>query len=318
MRRILSKMNLTALKSSKWLTNYSMWINLAQWLGGIIVVYLLAKLVWVWVEYFASSNEIKPLKASRQTSAATSKRINVNSLIERNIFGRVVQETKKPEVVQENFKETKLNLKLRGIYAADIKSKANAIIEDGRGKQEVYFIDEKLEVGGSVFLRQVFVDKVILETNGRRESLTLETKEMPNSIVTKKDNRKSDSRSSRGKRVEDKRGDQRLSRQLNEYRNKFKENPASVADIINGRPHMVNGELQGFIISPGKDKRLFQELGLRPRDIVKSINGVALNNMQDAMTLMNEAKTMTEVSVDIQRGDQQLSLLLNLNEKVGR
>jgi len=87
--------------------------------------------------------------------------------------------------------------------------------------------------------------------------------------------------------------------------------------VISGRPHFVNGELQGFRIQAGKDKRLFQELGLRTGDVVTTINGVALTNMQDAMTLMNDAQSMQELNVEIQRGNEQLSLLLNLNEKVG-
>ncbi len=308
-------MNLISLKSTNWLTNGAMWINVAQWLGGIIIVFWLAQTVWTWVDHFIAPKTNITLKTAKQTHKNNNAQTNVSSLIARNIFGAQAVKQAKPVEVTENAPETKLNLKLRGIYAADNIKKANAIIEDGRGKQAVYFIDEKLSVSGRVFLRQVQVDKVILETNGKREALTLITEEMP--IVTSK--KSNTTNKSKGKKsVNDKRGDQRISKRLNEYRDKFAQDPTSVADAISGRPHIVNGELQGFSISPGKDRKLFEDLGLRRNDVITSINGVALNNMQDAMSLMQDVKSLSEVSVEIQRGQEQLNLLLNLNEKVGR
>ncbi|MCW9015367.1 MAG: type II secretion system protein GspC, partial [Kangiellaceae bacterium] len=269
--------------------------------------------------------EFKPVRVTSSLSNSNSNsKVQVNQLMKMELFGSLVKEEKKVEIKPvEDAVETKLNLKLRGIYASDEPKKANAIIEDGRGKQAVYFLDEKLDVGGRVYLRQVYVDRIILDNNGSDEKLTLDTQELPNMGLRpggKRDSRKkrNEDDSDARKKVTDKRGNQRISRQLNEYKDKFQKDPSSVADVINGRPHFVDGELRGFSISPGKDKRLFQELGLKRGDVVTSINGVALNNMQDAMTLMNDVQSLTEVSVDIQRGNESLSLLLNLNEKVGR
>ena len=317
-------MNFSQLKSMAWLKNYGAWIAPIQWLGWIIVVFILAKLFWIWVGYFTQPTEFKPVRVTALSSSNSNTKVQVNQLMKMELFGSLVKEEKvEAKPVVTDAKETKLNLKLRGIYAADEAKKANAIIEDGRGKQAVYFIDEKLDVGGRVYLRQVFVDRVILDNNGSDEKLTLDTQELP--LIAPKQGGFKQSRKKRNedkfdqrKKVDDKRGNQRISRQLNEYKNKFQKDPSSVADVINGRPHFVDGELQGFSISPGKDKRLFQELGLKRGDVVTSINGVALNNMQDAMTLMNDVQSLTEVSVDIQRGSESLSLLLNLNEKVGR
>lgn len=308
-----------------WLKNYSFWISPIQWLGWIIVVFILAKLFWIWVGYFTQPSEFKPVRVTSLSSKSnSSSKVQVNQLMKMELFGSLVKEEKvEVKPVVSDAKETKLNLTLRGIYAADEIKKANAIIEDGRGKQAVYFIDEKLDVGGRVYLRQVFVDRIILDNNGSDEKLTLDTQELPNmgfKSSGKKEPRKkrNEDKFDQRKKVDDKRGNQRISRQLNEYKDKFQKDPSSVADVINGRPHFVDGELRGFSISPGKDKRLFQELGLKRGDVVTSINGVALNNMQDAMTLMNDVQSLTEVSVDIQRGNESLSLLLNLNEKVGR
>ncbi|WP_444996873.1 type II secretion system protein GspC [Aliikangiella sp. IMCC44359] len=318
-------MNFSKLVSASWYKDYNNWLPLVQWLGGLIVVVLLAKTVWVWVLYFTAPSDFKPISVKASSVSQKSNQVDVSSLVHMNLFGSVVKEADvKPEV--KDVVETKLNLKLTGIYAADTPDKANAIIEDSRGKQAVYFIGEKLKVGGRVFLRQVYVDRVILESNGRNEALSLEQEESVIKVVRDGDSRekqKSDAGRAppppRGKaRIDDKRKDDRLSQKLNEYRDKLSSDPKSVSDVISGRPHFVNGELKGFRIQPGKDKRLFQELGLRRNDIVTSINGIGLTNMQDAMTLMNDAKSLKEMNVEIQRGNEQLNLLLNLNQNVGR
>ena len=308
-------MNFSNLVSTKWFKDYANWLPIVQWTGWVIVVVLLAKMFWVWLLYFTAPTEFKPIQVAASPSANRSQNTDVSGILNINLFGALTKAPEKTVEIAEPEKVTRLNLKLRGIYAADTVPKANAIIEDGRGKQAVYFIDEKLNVSGRVYLRQVFVDRVVLENNGQRELLSLEKEEMP--IQTVKSSTKKGERKSPGKKVDDKRKNARLSKKLNNYRQKMLSDPKSVADVISGRPHFVNGELQGFRIQAGKDKRLFQELGLRTGDVVTTINGVALTNMQDAMTLMNDAQSMQELNVEIQRGNEQLSLLLNLNEKVG-
>jgi|GEM_PF-402049 len=309
-------MNFSNLVSTKWLNDYNKWLPYVQWAGWLVVVTLLAKIFWIWVLYFSAPSEFKPMQVNARPAASNTQGVDVNDLLRKNLFGDVVKVVEKaPEVETEKAPETRLNLKLRGIYAADTREKANAIIEDNRGQQAVYFIDEKLNVSGRVYLRQVFANRIILETNGKTEQLTLEQKEM--AITPSKTSsvvKKSDTNSVSKSNVQDKRKNQRLSRKLKSYKDKLLSDPKSVADVISGRPHFINGELKGFRISAGKDRRLFQELGLRESDLVTAINGVALTNMQDAMTLMNDAQSMTELNVEIQRGDEQLNLLLNLNE----
>ncbi|MET1256734.1 type II secretion system protein GspC [Aliikangiella maris] len=315
-------MSFSKFTSADWYKNYNNWLPWAQWLGGIIVVIFLAKIFWLWALYFTMPSEFKPIKVMPANSASSTRSIDISKVVNMNLFGAIIEQVVEVKPVVENVVETSLNLKLRGIYAADTVEKANAIIEDDRGKQEVYFIGEKLKVSGRVYLRQVYADRVILETNGRRESLTLEQPELvikttsspyskaPPSLPTKDSPRRT--------KVDDKRKDDRLTEKLSEYRNKLSSDPQSVADIISGQPHYVNGELQGFRIQPGKDKRLFQELGLRRNDIVTSINGVGLTNIQDAMRLMGDMQSFKEMSVEIQRGNQQLNILVNLNQNVGR
>jgi len=251
-------------------------------------------------------------------SQGDSSQLNADRLLQLNLLGNVVQNIEEqPKAIEAPI--TKLRLTLRGIYASDTPGKANAIIENDRGEQAVYFINEPLQVAGRVYLRQVFPDKVILETNGKNEALKLETEELKGAIISRDDERMpaDDERGAPEGDVQqlDRRSDVQLTQQLNEYRDKFVDNPASMADVISGDPYVVDGELIGFRLAPGKDRRLFEQMGLRRGDIVTSVNGVQLNDMQQAMSLMKDVQLMQEVTVDIQRDGEQLNLLLNLNEK---
>lgn len=306
---MLDEMNFSKLQLIDWFKNYTNWLPIMRWSGWIISVFILAKIFWIWFFYFIQPMDVKPFKVTNTSHSTISSSIDISTLLEFNLFGDEQQKII-VEAPQANAPVTRLALKLRGIFAAETLAKANAIIEDNAGKQAVYFIDDKLKVAGQVFLREVHVDHIIIESNGKRETLKLEGSQLP-SLKISQSNKK------RNNKVQDKRNDQQLSRKLNRYRNKLMSDPRSVADVIAGRPHVVNDELKGFKISPGKDKRLFQELGLRRGDVVTSINGIALTNMQDAMRLMADAQTLQELSVNIERNGESLSLLLNLNDKIG-
>lgn len=306
-------MNISHLKLTSLVSTLNHWMPVIQWSCWVTALFLLAKSFWAWFVIVDAPAEFKPVVVSASTTQTSVSKVDVNPLVAMNLFGSAEKRVAVAEVVKTEAPETRLNLKLRGIFAAQTKSKANAIIEDGSSKQAVYFLDEKLDVSGQVFLREIFADRVILDTNGRRETLKLIMDDDVLSAIKSSEPEKPEQPA----KSLDKRNNQRLSRQLNQYRDQFSRDPKSVADLIGGSPHIVDGELRGFLVSPGRDVRLFQELGLQKGDVVTSINGVSLTNMQDAMTLMNDAQSISELDIQIQRGEQSMNLLLNLNDKVG-
>ncbi|MDQ7048550.1 MAG: type II secretion system protein GspC [Enterobacterales bacterium] len=295
-----------------WGKNYSNWLPVIQWTGWFTLCLILAKLFWALTMHFTAASpslQLGPIKQVSQSKSTTA--INVKPLIEKHLFGSSDQPM---SVVVEDVVErvTQLNLKLRGIYAASNPSRSNSIIEDGKGKQAVYFIGDSLNVSGRVFLRQVYRDRVILETNGVKEVLKLKDDipgvRSPLSSIQSKLSKKI-------RKVQDKRKNQMITRSLSKYKKQLKENPVSLVGIVNYRPKLENGEMIGIEISPGKDKRLFTQLGLRRKDVITAINGVALDNIQNAMNLLSDIGNMRELQVDIKRENESVNLLVNLDEK---
>ncbi len=310
-------MNLSTNTMLNWGKNYFNWLPIIQWTGWIIIAVLGAKLFWILFLHFLAddiSNK-KAILVSSIRSVQTNSSVDVGGLVSMHLFG---DQEKAPVAVVEDVEdapETRLNLKLRGIYAATNKSHSNSIIEDGKGKQAVYFIDDKLEVSGRVYLRNVYSNRVILETNGRKEVLSLkgflpeEMKREKSSQLTLK--------KSTNKKVQDKRKNKQISKSLNDYREQLLENPMSLAELVRMSPATKDGETIGYRISPGKDKRLFTQLGLRRNDVITGVNGMSLANPSDAMLLFGEIQDMQDIQVDILRGNENISLLLDLNNAQG-
>lgn len=308
-------MNISTNELLKLSKDYSNWLPIIQWSGWLVITFIMAKLFWLITMHLLMpdvSNQKVIVDRNGKNTSVNQQRIDVNSLVNKHLFGSsdVIEAPAEEQIIE---RETRLKLTLRGIYAADVKERSNAIIEAEKGEQKVYFIDDKLEVPGRVYLRQVYMDRVILETNGVKEVLKLKDV-VPN--TARKSNPSSKLKMVQKKKVQDKRNNQMVTRSLNKYKQQLQDDPLSLMGVVNAQPKMVNGEMIGIQISAGKDKRLFTQLGLRARDVVTSVNGVRLNNIQDAMQLLNDTQNMQELQVDIERNGSPISLLVNLDPSV--
>jgi len=306
-------MNLTTNNIVKKAKDYSAWLPVIQWSGWIFIIVILAKLFWLVTLHIMLpdvSNQKAVVGQLSKSQGSSIQKLDINSLVNRHLFGAANVQAPQEEVVEVE-RETRLKLTLKGIYSADVKEHSNAIIESDKGKQEVYFIDEKLNVPGRVYLRQVHVDRVILETNGVKEVLRLKDV-VPNTGKNASSN-KSKLKTVRKKKIQDKRKNQQITRSLNKYRDQLQNDPLSLVGLVNYKPKLIDGQMVGIEISAGKDKRLFTQLGLRPRDVITSINGVSLSDPQNAMQLMSDVQNMQELQVEIDRHGSPVSLLLNLD-----
>jgi general secretion pathway protein C len=269
---------------------------------------MMAKLVWL-IFLHLLSKDISRVKApilNTQEAKQGDVSFNIEPLLNKHLFG---QKIKRTETVQ-NAPETRLNLKLRGVYYSNDPKLSNAVIEDGSGKQAVYFINNKLNVAGRVYLRNVHPYRVILETNGQKEVLSLKDS-LPANLKRKLAKNKKNRHT---KKIEDKRQNKTLTRALNGYKSELIKNPMSLSDLVRMSPSMKKGKTVGYRISPGKNKQLFTQLGLRRNDVITSVNGISLSDPKNAMQLFSDMKNMKEIQLDILRGNENIRLLLDLSQ----
>ena len=210
---------------------------------AIISLYVLAKLVWLWIEFFQPPPELVPVKSAPAPKKQAT--VNVEAIAGLHIFG----EANAPVEEQVEAEETKLNLKLLGTYVSSEDKLSSAIIEANGSQESVYFIGDKLKVRGQVTLHKVETLQVILKNGGKFETLTL-VEQLNQQVMSSA--KKPELKSENGpQRTIDKSRDARLSRELAEMKEQIYTNPQALKDIANVQPVVdASGQVSGFKVSP--------------------------------------------------------------------
>lgn len=79
------------------------------------------------------------------------------------------------------------------------------------------------------------------------------------------------------------------------------DNPAYVAEIIRPTPVLMDGQLQGFRVYPGRDRGAFTSLGLQPGDLITQVNGSALTDPARGLSAISGMQPGDRVNVTVSR-----------------
>ena len=184
--------------------------------------------------------------------------------------------------------DTRLKLELRGSLASDNPEQARAIIADPKGKEDQYAIGDK--VPGNAELSEIHPDRVILLRNGRYETLRLpET-----------------SKKGSSSRISSPRSNSAAANRLRNLQQQARTRPRSLYGIMRTAPVQAEGEgqagkLRGYKVSPGRDKALFDELGLQDGDLVTQVNDVRLDTAENGMQALKSIQSGDSVNLTIER-----------------
>jgi len=286
--------------------------------------------VVTWSTMPTVAEEPAPIEQTKDTIARTNQRqqdggVNINQLSNWHLFGEAKQELPKNLVVAppptevKDAPDTTLRLTLMGVMASRNMRDAWAIIGDRSGNEENYRVDSSLPGGAT--LKEIHADRVILLHNGRFETLRLPKDSLPEekSASSNRSSRSTVGRSA-SRRSTSNRQNQSVTQvsaeatqTLREYRSKLINDPQSVMNAIRAEPYRQAGQLKGYRIFPGRDKDLFQQIGLEPGDVVISINGIALDNPIKGLEVMQNVTEATEISMDVIRNGVNQTFTVPLN-----
>lgn len=286
----------------------------------VLLAWLLAKLSWL----VLPEPEAQPLAIAVQPGQVAAKQgVDLNALLHFSLFGKAEpQSEKKAETpVVTEAPKTQLNVKLTGLVAVgDDPSMGGAIIES-RGSEATYAIDDTIE-GTNAVLKQVLADRVLLLQAGQYETLMLDGMEYTKMAQANAGLGRADDTSMEYEQQVDMapspepEGLQPVTPDLalEEHREQLIAEPMKFFDYIRVSPHRPNGELVGYRLTPGKDPTLFQDLGLQANDLAIEINGIRLNDMQQAMAAINELRDAREAAIKIERDGEIRDILINLSQ----
>ncbi|WP_412971559.1 type II secretion system protein GspC [Glaciecola sp. MF2-115] len=294
----------------------------------LLSLYLLAyaaELTWRLIPQPETTQSTQANNVSAQAISSTS-RLDITPLTKLNLFGNP-EAKPAPVTITEvtDAPETKLNLTLTGVVSSN-DPKVGAAIVENNGRQNTYGVGDKID-GTNATLDELYVDRVIIKNRLSRETLMLDGIDFDEANQSREQQARQDARREAEEfetpqgpvefrmpdtDEEDASYEEDASESAREMREQISQSPTSFTDFIAIKPHVPNGELIGYQVSPGKQADFFHAVGLRSGDIVTAINGLDLSDPSqslEAITVLREAQSL---QLEVLRGDEALSLDIDI------
>ena len=267
----------------------------------ILIGWQIAKIIWLMIPGTAAGVAVPLPTSLPQSNIESSIVADVNKIADSHIFGiadAVNADTPPVVAPDDDLADTRLiNLTLNGTVASEIPNYSVAVISDGGKDQQVYTIGES--VGNNATLHAVYSDRVVLNEKGTLTNLKL-PREFEDSPARNVRQRTTTPRQT----AEDTKSIQSVVTQ----------NLTKLTDVIRPTPYRVQGEQVGFRVYPGRDRRQFAALGLRPGDIIKDIDGQSLSDASQAMQVFQSLGTAEQVTVTLERDGTSETLVLKTSQ----
>jgi len=226
-----------------------------------------------------------------------------------NVFGKAgaPPEIKRP--TESKPTATRLNLSLVGVYTANPKERAMAMISNGGKPEEVFAVGETIV--GRAKLKEVLQTEVIIDNNGRDEILKL-----PEIVATGGSN-PGMANLPQGN-LPSPTGNQQGGAQIalpdapSDIRKMLVENPGMMNKLVSAAPHRVNGRIVGYKITPKQQDGLLANYGVLPGDVVTRVNGIALANQKNAIRALRKLVKAPSIDLTILRDNAELPISIAL------
>lgn len=273
------------------------WVTL---LLAIAIAWQLARIVWTLIPGSSLGDpiDIRPADRGTASGSPSAGQADVQVIAGTHIFGeaRAAAAPPPPEAVHDDLAETRLNLLLKGTVAANNEDISLAIIAANGQDDKVYAVSDTIVPGTT--LHAVYQDRVVLNRGGLFEALKL-PKEFPEgSGPVRRSTPLASSTPDAGPSIQQ----------------VVSQNVTKLADVIRPTPYFVAGQQQGYRVYPGRDRKQFAALGLRPGDLIKDINGASLTDPQQAMEIFQNLGSADQVTVTVERNGQPQVLVLTTSQ----
>ena len=178
---------------------------------------------------------------------------------------------------------------------------ATAIVADPSGNEDFYTVGKELP--GGAILKEVHPQNIVLSRGGRFETLRLpeDAFKVSDSVTSPQTGPSLTVAPEAGKL-------------LQQYRDRFVQNPQSLANLLQGEPYWDNGRLIGYRLRPGLDAGALAKFGIQSGDIVTAINGISLVDPAGRMELLRNITGATQFNVYLLRNAQPYSIAIPLGQ----
>lgn len=265
----------------------------------LLIGYTLAAFAWL----LADGVPVAATPPAPATTAAPRREFTPDMARSWTLFGDA---SAQPAAGDQPAPQTNLALQLLGIFSTGNDRLAGAVIAE-RGKDgELFRVGSALPGGAT--LEKVEKDQVLLRRRGQLETLRFDAAPAGTGGATDHPAASARSGTAGGfvglkdrlaqPAVSDAGDGDRRSR-FTQYAEDFKATPDIVLNDLGLKP---GGG--GYTVSDGASAELIRNLGLRPGDVVVSVNGKPLGDIQHDAAMVDEVKASGEARVEVKRGSQ--------------
>lgn len=202
-------------------------------------------------------------------------------------------------VSPDELDQTRLKLKLIGVIVS--QDKGVAIIE-ATGATKVVSIGEEILSG--VELLKVLPDQVVILHRGKQEKLMMERSE--EALI-----QSLSSPVSPAEEASELSSDQKQT--LRNIGEELRQQPVSISKYIRFQPVNEDGKWVAVKIWPRAEKEVFESIGFKAGDLLKSINGRSIQEMSQEPALWQAFLNDSRFELGVERKGQLVTLSVDLN-----
>ena len=271
----------------------------------VLIAWQLSSVFWLLMPGSAGGDPITATPPAGTVSANRGRlgAADIEAIASVHLFGeaKAIEEPTEPvPTPTEDLEETRLALTLKGTMAGSDDELTVAIIEDNTKEEKIFTIGDAVASGAT--LHAVYTDQVVLNRSGILEALKL-PKDLPTSSAPV-----------RRQTTVARTAAPAQPAQTQNLQTAIAQNATKLADVIRPTPYFVGGQQQGYRVYPGRDRKQFAALGLRPGDLIKDIDGASLTDPQQALEIFQNLGTADQVSVTVERNGQPQVLVLSTSQ----
>lgn len=273
-------------------------LALAAWLSALLCWELIALAV---DEPIADAGRVAVGPESSQTTRPA---YDLAALMSAPLFGETQALAANTPVATEAVKRTNLRISLLGVVVGG--NQGVAILKHD-GKEYAYKVGDKLDVPEDITLVAVASDYAIIARAGGNEKIELDKPGQTGvrgnevRVVSRPDVASTNINLN----------DPSIRRLIGDPKQTLNTNPLRLTRYISAQPLVEGGKTIGFSVQPGRDKRLFGQLGLQPGDVVVAINSQRVGEAA-VSDLLNSVNNSQSVEVEILRNGLKQTIRLNL------
>lgn len=91
--------------------------------------------------------------------------------------------------------------------------------------------------------------------------------------------------------------------------------PESLKAGVGFAPRTESGRVTGLVVQPQGDGAIFRAAGLRPGDVIRSVNGRPIGSASDAAALANQIAPGARISLEVERGASVVPVAIFLSKQ---